>query len=689
MSEHSLRVNRQTDIRLFMLQNTTMVKDIKKEIEKIKDEIRHHDYFYYGLAQPEIADKEYDDLMRRLKDLEDKHPKLRTEDSPTQRVGGGVLEGFKTVKHKQKMFSLDNTYSIDELIDWQERVRKGLGQDVPEYVVELKIDGVSANITYKQGKLSIAATRGDGENGEDVTQNIKAIRAIPLVLLGRDIPDFIEIRGEVYMDIKDLNALNNEREKQKELLFANPRNAAAGSLKLLDTGMVANRRLSFFAHSLGEVRDKELYSQWDFFQRLKEWGVRVNTNSKLCKDMNEVIEYCKIWQDKRDNLPYEIDGIVVKVNSFTQQKKLGFTLKSPRWAVSYKFPARQATTKVLKIDFGVGRTGVITPVAILDPVPCGGVTIKHATLHNFDEIKRLGIRVGDRVIIERAGEVIPKVIKVVESVRTGKEKEFKIPENCPACAGKISKEKEEDVAYRCINPSCPAQLEAGLMHFASRTALDIEGMGESVIKQLVNKGLVKDFADIYNLKKGGLLKLELFKDKKADNLLGAIEKSKQQPLSRLIYGLGIRHVGEKAAYVLAQKFITLDNLIKAKDKDFDAIYEVGNVIAASIVEFFQQNSTKQLIRKLKDAGLNLAEQVKEIKKTGLFSKTFVFTGELENFSRSEAERLVREYGGNAGSSVSTNTDFLVAGNNPGSKYAKAKKLGIKIINEDNFKEMLE
>ncbi len=666
-----------------------MVLEVKKGIERLKEQIRHHDKMYYALAQPEISDKQYDDLIRRLQDLEDKYPEFKTEDSPTQRIGGGILQGFKTVQHKQKMFSLDNTYSVDELMDWDKRVRKGLGQDVPEYVVELKIDGVSANITYRQGKLAIGATRGDGETGEDVTQNIKTIRAIPLVLLGRDIPDFIEIRGEVYMDIKDLNALNKEREKQAEPLFANPRNAAAGSLKLLDTGMVVNRRLNFFAHSLGEFQDKGLYRQWDFFQRLKEWGVRVNINSKLCKNMNEVIEYCKIWQDKRDKLPYEIDGIVVKANSFAQQKKLGFTLKSPRWAVAYKFPARQAATKVLKIEVGVGRTGVITPVAVLEPVFCGGVTIKHATLHNFEEIKRLGIRVGDRVIIERAGEVIPKVIKVVESVRTGKEKEFKIPENCPACAGKISKEKEEDVAYRCINPSCPAQLEAGLMHFASRPAMDIEGMGESVIKQLVSKGVVKDFADIYNLKKDGLLKLELFKDKKAGNLLEAIEKSKQQPLSRLIYGLGIRHVGEKAAFVLAQKFITLDNLIQAKEHDFDAIYEVGNVIAASIVEFFQQDSIKQLIRKLKDAGLNLTEQVKEIKKSGLFGKTFVFTGELESFSRSEAERLVREYGGNAGSSVSTNTDFLVAGNNPGSKYEKAKKLGIKIINEDNFKEMLK
>ncbi|MDP3732020.1 MAG: NAD-dependent DNA ligase LigA, partial [Candidatus Omnitrophota bacterium] len=389
---------------------------IKQEIEKLREKIRHHDYLYYALSQPEVSDKEYDDLMRRLKGLEDKYPQFKTDNSPTVRISGGILEGFKTVKHKQKMRSLDNTYSFEELRDWDERVHKGLGRsEKVEYVVELKIDGVSANITYKNGELSIGATRGDGEAGEDVTQNIKTIRAIPLVLLGKNIPDFLEIRGEVYMEREDFDALNKEREKAGEILFANPRNATSGSLKLLDRGLVAKRRLNFFAHSLGAYRGLDVLTQWEFLNRLKELSMRTNPHSKLCSNLDEVIDYCRVWQEKREKLTYDIDGMVVKVNSLSQQKNLGFTLKSPRWAVAYKFPARQATTKVIKIIPQVGRTGVITPVAELEPVPCAGVIIRHATLHNFDEIKRLNIKEGDRVLIERAGEVIPKIIKVVQS----------------------------------------------------------------------------------------------------------------------------------------------------------------------------------------------------------------------------------------------------------------------------------
>lgn len=644
---------------------------------------------YYVLSQPEISDKEYDALMRELKALEDKYPEFKSDDSPTARVSGGILEGFQTIKHKQKMLSLDNTYSFEELKDWDERVRKGLGKgEKIEYVVELKIDGVSANIAYQNTKLVIGATRGDGDTGEDVTQNIKTIRAIPLVLMGKDTPDFIEIRGEVYMERRDFQVLNKERQKQEEVLFANPRNAAAGSLKLLDTNIVAERRLSFYAHSLGEYKGKDVPTQWEFFRQLKEWGVRTNPHSRLCKDLDAVLDYCQDWQEKREKITYEIDGIVVKVNSLAQQKRLGFTLKSPRWAVAYKFPAKQVTTKLLNIAVQVGRTGVITPVAQLEPKECGGVTIKHSTLHNFDEIKRLGVKIGDRVVLERAGEVIPKIIKVVESVRTGKEKEFKVPQKCPVCHSRITKEKEEEVAYRCINPSCPAQIERGLTHFASRGAMDIEGMGVAAVEQLVHKGLVRDFADIYSLKKEDLLKLELFKEKKAENLLEAINKSKQRPLSRLIYGLGIRHVGEKAAYVLAQRFRTLDNLKRAKLQDFDAVYEIGEVMAESIIKFFRNESTQKLWKKLEDAGLNLEEKVASVKKSALTGKLVVFTGELKDFSRKQSENIVREMGGNASSSVSQNTDFLVAGENPGSKYEKAKKLGIKIIAEKEFKEMI-
>jgi DNA ligase (NAD+) len=662
-----------------------MSKEIKKKIESLRDKIRHHDHLYYVLSQPKISDKEYDALLKKLKALEDKYPGFKTDDSPTVRLSKGILEGFKTVRHKQKMLSLENTYSFEELEEWVERVHKGLGaHEKVEYVVEHKIDGVSANITYNKGRLSIGATRGDGEVGEDITQNAKTIRAIPLALLGKNLPDFIEIRGEVYMGRKDFEILNRAREESQEVLFANPRNAASGSLKLLDTGIVAERRLNFFAHSLGEYKGDIISTQWDFLEILKRWGMRVNPYSKLCRTIEEVKDYYNSWQAKRDKLDYDADGIVVKVNSISQQKRLGFTLKSPRWAVAYKFPARQATTEVLKIDIKVGRTGVITPTAELKPVECAGVIISHTTLHNFDEIKRLKIKEGDRVLIERAGDVIPKVVKVVEN-KGGKD--FVIPKTCPVCSGKIVKEKEEDVAYRCINPSCPAQLERGLLHFSSRGAMDIEGMGEAVINQLVKLKLVRNFADIYRLDENDLRNLELFKDKKIKNLLSAIQKSKNRPLSRLIYALGIRHVGEKAAYVLAKYFMALDNLAKSGREDLDAIYEVGPVVSSSIVEYFSQSSTKKLIGELKSAGLNFKEADLGIKATALSGKKIVFTGELKDYSRSQAEELTRSLGGNVSSSVSKNTDFLVIGENPGSKYDKAIKLGVRIIHEKEFKEM--
>jgi len=663
-----------------------MSTDIKKKIENLSKEIRRQDYLYYALSQPKISDKEYDNLMAELQKLEDKYPQYKSDFSPTVRLSGAILEGFRTIKHKQKMFSLGNTYSFEELKEWEKRVIKGLGsKERLEYIVEHKIDGLSANITYEKGKLIIGSTRGDGETGEDVTANIKTIRAIPLLLEGEDLPDFIEIRGEVYMDRNDFQFLNQEREKQDEELFANPRNAASGSLKLLDTDIVAKRRLNFFAHSLGEYKGSVIKTQWEYLEKLKNWGMRINTYSKFCKNLAEAIDYCKSWQQKRDTLSYDIDGIVLKVNSFDQQKKLGFTLKSPRWAAAYKFPARQATTTVIKIIPQVGRTGVITPVAELEPVPCGGVIIKHSTLHNFDEISRLNVKEGDRVLIERAGEVIPKIIKVVQS--RGRHA-FIIPKTCPVCKGKVIKERQKDVAYRCINPSCPAQLERGLLHFASRDAMDIEGMGEAVVSGLVKLKLVPTFADIYKLSEQDLSKLELFKEKKIKNLLKAILKSKAKPLSKLIYALGIRHVGEKAAYVLAQHFKTMEALVKAKKEDFDSIYEIGPVMAESIVDYFSQSQTRKLIEELKEAGVNLKEEVFEVKPTLFTGKKVVFTGELQNFSRSEAQKLVRKSGGNPSSSVSSNTDLVVAGENPGSKYDKAKKLKVKVINEEEFSRLI-
>jgi DNA ligase (NAD+) len=656
-----------------------------KKIEKLRHQIRHHDYLYYSRSQPEISDKEYDELLRQLVAIEEKFPELKSGDSPTVRLSVGILEGFKTIRHREKMVSLDNTYSFEELKAWQERILKGSGQEKIEYVVELKIDGVSLNLAYKNGKLVTGATRGDGQTGEDVTANIKTIRAIPLVLLGRNIPDFIEIRGEVYMEKKYFAALNKEREKMDEVIFANPRNAASGTLKLLDTREVAKRRLNFFAHSLGEYKGIEIPTQIDFLDKLQGWGVRDNPEAKLFKALDDALDYCNYWQEHRENLSYEIDGMVIKVNNLLQQEKLGFTLKSPRWAIAYKFPARQATTEVLKINIHVGRTGVVTPTAELKPVECSGVVIRHATLHNFDEIKRLNVKVGDRVLIERAGDVIPKVVKVVHG---GGKKPFVIPRACPVCSGRVVKEKEEDVAYRCVNPSCPAQLERGLLHFASRSAIDIEGMGEAVVRQLVDLKLVRNFADIYKLTKSQLEKLELFKEKKINNLLAAIEKSKLRALSRLIYALGIRHVGEKAAYVLAKQFKNIDNLIRAKKEDLESIYEVGPVVAASIMDYFSLSQTKKLIEELKKAGVNFKEEEMRAKVTAFSGKTIVFTGELKDYSRSRAEELLRQSGGNTSSTVSKNVDFVVVGENPGSKYDKAKKLGIRIINEKEFSRML-
>ncbi len=661
---------------------------IPKEIERLRDAIRRHDYLYYVLSQPEISDAEYDLLLKKLQRLEDEHPEYKSDDSPSNRVGGGILEGFKTVKHLQKMLSLDNTYSFEELREWDQRVRKGLGPGAAfEYVVEAKIDGVSANLTYEKGRLITGATRGDGENGEDVTPNIRAIRSVPLRLLGEHVPGLIEIRGEVYMERIDFEKVNRLRRETGDVPFVNPRNAASGSLKLLDPGIVRERRLSFFAHSLGEYRGISLDSHWGFLQKLKGWGIRCNPHAGLCRNFDDVTAFCRDFQEKRDALGYDIDGMVIKVNSLLQQKELGMTLKSPRWAIAYKFPARQATTEVLKIHLNVGRTGVITPTAELAPVECGGVTIRNATLHNFDEIKRLQVREGDVVLIERAGDVIPKVVKVVRSQGA---QPFPIPSACPVCGEKIVKEKEGEVAYRCINPSCPAQLERCLIHFASRGAMDIEGMGESVVKQLVQKSMVRTFADIYALTAEDLLQLELFKEKKADNLLSAVQKSKSRPLARLVYALGIRHVGEKAAYVLARHFGTLEKLQAAEKEELEAVNEVGAVMADSITSYFSLPQTKKLVAALKRSGLNFRETTElNRRKTLLAGRKIVFTGELQKYSRSEAEAAVRRMGGDPVSAVSKNTYLVVAGDNPGAKYGKAEALGVKIISEFEFDEMVK
>ncbi len=663
------------------------------EIGRLKDEIRHHDYRYFVLSNPEISDKEYDKLVSSLKELEKLYPEFVTIDSPTQRVSGEISDGFKTVTHKVKMLSLDNTYSVDELREWDERVRKSLGILKIEYVSDLKIDGVSCSLVYENGIFVRGSTRGDGEKGEDVTHNIRTIKSMPLRLFcskGLNLPKAIDVRGEIFMQKECFQRLNNERKVLNEDLFANPRNAASGSLKLLDSSVVRKRNLQLFIHSFGWVNPENIFkSHWEFFEIAKSWGLRVNPERKLCADLEDVIEFYKLWSKKKEDLPYEVDGMVVKINLFSQQKELGMTLKSPRWAVAFKFQAAQATTSVLDVIPSVGRTGVITPVAELSPVECGGVTISHATLHNYDEIDRLRLKIKDKVLIERAGDVIPKIVKVITSVRSGKEKNVHVPRTCPACGTNITKEKEEEVAYRCLNPSCPAQAKQRILHFSSRNTMDIEGMGEAVVSQLVDHNLVKDFSDIYHLKNEDLLGLELFKEKKATNLIEAIKKSKSRPLSRLIYALGIRHVGEKASFVLAQRFNTMKRIMSATKLDFEEIHEVGEIMAQAIVEFFNQKEIRLLIEKLRRCGLNMKETGKNFRKQILAGKSIVFTGELVNYTRSQAEELVRSLGGNATSSVSNNTDFVVIGVNPGSKHDKAKKLGVKIIDEKEFTTLIK
>lgn len=662
--------------------------DARAEIEKLKSTIRRHDFNYYVLDHPEISDREYDALMERLLKLERLNPRFATPDSPTQRVGGEPAEGFDTVSHKRKMFSLDNAYTVEEVREWDDRVRRGLGgHERVEYVGELKIDGVSVNLTYVKGILVVGALRGDGVTGEDVTSNIKTIRAIPLRLVGYGYPYFFEVRGEAFMSRKDFMEMNRDRKEKGDPLFVNPRNASAGTLKNLDPRIVAERPLRFFAHSLGAFEGGVFDSQDDFLKKVRSWGIPANLSSRSCGSLTDALEYCRHWQEQRDDLDYEIDGVVIKVNALAQQEVLGYTMKSPRWAIAYKFPARQATTRVKNISSSIGRTGVLTPVADLDPVECGGVTISSATLHNFDEIMRLDVRVGDKVVLERAGDVIPKIVKVVVSARTGREKKFCLPGRCPSCDSEVVQEAGE-VAYRCLNSSCPAQIEKCLIHYASRAAMDIEGLGEAVVRQLVEKKMIRDIPDLYALKKEDLLKLELFKDKKAENLLSAIRASRNRPLARLLYALGVRHVGEKVAEELAKRFGSLDALREARPDELGSIHEIGEVIAGSVVDFFRRKETQALVEKLKSAGVCVVQPKRGKISSPLSGKVFVFTGELKNFSRSEAESLLKAQGAEAGHGVTRKTDYLVVGDNPGAKYEKARRLNVAVIDEKAFQKLL-
>jgi len=662
-----------------------------KKIQQLSEILEEHNYRYYVLDEPTIADKEYDDLLKNLIELEEQFPDLKVLNSPSHRIGSKLDASAKPVKHLAKMYSLDNTYSVDELREWNQRVLKGLPNQHVEYVVELKIDGVSASLTYKDGQFALGATRGDGTTGEDVTHSLKTVRSIPLKLKeskNTKFPKRLDVRAEIYMDLEDFALLNTERKREGLDLFANPRNATSGSVKLLDSRITAQRKLNCLVHSFGVLVGGEFFkTHWEFLQFVSRAGFCVDQNHQICKSIDQVIKYCLEYQEKREAISYEVDGVVIKVNSLKQQDQLGSTLKSPRWAVAYKFPAHQVTSIINDIVVQVGRTGVLTPVAEVEPVKCAGVTISRSTLHNFDEIRRLGIKKGDRVLIERAGDVIPKIVKVIESSKNLKQKVFTVPKKCPECDGPIIKEKTDEVAYRCTNPLCSRQLEKRLIHFASRKAMDIEGLGEVVVIQLLEKGLISDIADIYYLKKADLLTLELFKEKKADNLLEAIEKSKGQMLSRFLFGLGIVNIGEKAAFVLAQKYEVIDRLLAVKQDDLEAIHEVGQVMADSISEFLKAPTTKKLISKFKKAGVNLTEPIEKRGKE-FEGKKFVFTGELKLMTRSQAGSRVKKMGGDVVSSISKNTDFLVAGGSPGSKYAKALNLGIKILTEEQFSSLI-
>lgn len=670
-----------------------MSPGIKEKIEKLRQEIRYHDRKYYIENAPEITDYEYDKLVEGLKKLEEAHPELITPDSPTQRVGGEPLSEFTTVEHKIPMLSIDNTYSFEELREFDKRMHRLLGGESVNYAVELKIDGVAISLWYENGLFIHGATRGDGVRGDDVTVNLNTIREIPLRLDSMDgkkaIP-VLEVRGEIYLPIADFQRLNEEREETDEPQFANPRNAAAGSLKLLDPRLVAKRHLRLFAHGLGYYEGIEVKNQIGCLTTLHNVGLPTNPHTKWCKNIDEVFEYCNEWDTKRHNLEYEVDGMVVKVNDFAQRERLGATSKAPRWVVAYKFPAEQAISVIKEIKVNVGKTGTITPVAYLSPVHLAGTTVSRATLHNFDEMQRKDIRVGDHVMVEKAGEIIPQVIRVVKEKRTSKEKIFQVPTNCPVCGSRVFRE-EGEVYLRCFNPLCPAQAKRRVIYFASRDAMDIEGMGPAIVEQLVDKGLVKDYADLYYLKFDDLVNLERMGEKSSQNLLNAIEKSKGRGLDRLICAMGIYNVGSHTAEVLAENFNSIDELSNATEGELMNVREIGPVVAESIVSFFDEERTKKAIKKLEDAGVNTKKlkAKKVIKETAISGKTFVVTGTLKGYSRKEAEDFIKSLGGKVSSSVSKKTDYVLCGESPGSKLDDARTLGVKVLNEEEFEGLIK
>jgi DNA ligase (NAD+) len=663
---------------------------VKKQIVELRDKLRHHEYKYYVQDDPEISDAAYDRLMTRLKDLETAYPESITADSPTVRVGGTPRAGFETVQHSRPMLSLDNSYSYDDLREFDRRVREISGQGKIEYIAEHKFDGLSISLTYEDNALARAVTRGDGRTGEDVTLNVKTIRSVPLridaaVLKKAKLPAAFEVRGEIMMPRRSFEELNRQQELAGGRIFANPRNAAAGAVRMLDPSITASRRLEFFAYYLTVKGKAPFPKHSQSLEALKTARFRSSSDWKLCQGIDAVIAYCESWDEPRTKLAYEIDGVVVKVNSIAIQNELGFTAKAPRWAIAYKYPARQETTVVNDIQVQVGRTGSLTPVAHVEPVQVGGVTVKRSTLHNMDEINRLGLQIGDTVLIERAGEVIPHILKVTKEGKP--RRPFHMPENCPECGSTIHK-ADDEVAYRCVNAACPAKRKESLLHFAARHAMDVDGLGDKIVDQLVDKGLVKDVADLYALKLDDIAGLERMAEKSAQNLLDGITASKKQPLARLIYALGIRFVGERTAQLLAEHFSSLDEFAAASEEQLTEVGEVGPKVAAAIAEFFSESANRQLIKRLDKVGIKPTSAKRTVMSDKFAGKTFVFTGTLANRSREAAGELVQQHGGKVSGSVSKKTDYVVVGADAGSKLDRARELKVLVLTEAEFEKLL-
>lgn len=664
----------------------------KSEIERLRTELRRHDHLYYVLATPEVSDLEYDRLLKQLEELEAANPDLITPDSPTRRVGGEPIAGFETVAHRVPMLSIENTYNEAELREFDERVKKALGDEPYEYVAELKIDGVAVTLVYENGVFVQGATRGNGVEGDDITSNLRTIKDVPLRLSGTDHPKLIEIRGEVYMGNADFAHFNSKLKAAGQKVIANPRNGTAGSLKLLDPRLCAERPLRFFAHGIGAYEGPPLASHWEYLAKVREWGVRSTPNAALFDQVDAALAFCNEWTERSHELDFEVDGMVLKVNRYDQREKLGRTSKSPRWVIAYKIEKYEATTKLNTITVQVGKTGQLTPVAELEPVELAGTVVARASLHNIDEVERLGVRLGDTVIVEKAGKIIPHIVRVEEHLRTGKEIPWTFPTHCPACNSEVVRDAD-GVYIRCLNPSCSAQLARRLIGFAQRSAMDIEGLGDKLVEQLVAEKLVTGFADLYRLTPEKLLTLERMGKKSAQNLVAGIEASKTRDLSKLLAGLAIHHVGGRVSEILAKHFGTMEKLAAATEEELTKVPEIGPIIAKNVALFFAGEPQQALIAELAELGLNMKSNAPPPSAAAagslvLSGKTLVVTGSLVRYKRDEIETLIKDHGGRAASSVSKKTDFVVAGSDAGSKLNKAQELGVKVLTEDEFLAMV-